>query len=71
MAVQQIAREYAGRMLTIKINVDDKPEIAGRYDVSGIPTLMLFWQGQPVMRLVGAQPAAEIRRAIKEHWPAD
>ena len=69
-AVQQIAKEYSGRMMTIKINVDEKPEIAQKYQISSIPTLMLFWNGEPVMRLLGAQPAAQIRRELEAHWPA-
>ena len=69
-AVQQIAREYAGRMTTIKVNVDEKPHLAGRYQISSIPTIMLFWQGQPIMRIQGAHPAEQIRRQIEAHWPA-
>ena len=68
-AVEQVAREFSGRMITIKINVDQKQDIAMRYQISSIPTLMMFWKGQPVMRLVGAQPAEQIRRQIEAHWP--
>jgi len=68
-AVEEIAREYSGRMTTIKINVDEKPQIAQQYQISSIPTLMLFWQGQPVMQLVGSRPAAQIRQELQAHWP--
>ena len=67
--VQQIAREYSDRMATIKINVDEKPDIAQRYQISSIPTLMLFWRGEPVMRLLGAQPVEQIRRQLEASWP--
>ena len=69
-AIQQVARELSGRMITIKINVDEKQDIAMRYQISSIPTIMLFWKDQPHMRLVGAQPAEQIRRQIEAHWPA-
>ena len=68
-AVQQVSRDLSDRMITIKINVDQKQDIAMRYQISSIPTMMLFWQGESVMRLVGAQPADQIRRQIEAHWP--
>ncbi len=68
--VERIAREYKGRLLTVKINVDLKPGVATRYEVEAIPTIMLFWKGEPVMRLQGAQPYAAIRQALVAHWPA-
>ena len=68
-AVERLAREYSGRLLTVKINVDRKPEIAGRYAVSSIPTIMMFWRGEPVMRLQGAQPYEAIRRQIEASLP--
>ncbi|MBN1837994.1 MAG: thioredoxin, partial [Spirochaetales bacterium] len=54
--VERLAREYSGRLLTVKVNVDRKPEIAGRYQISAIPTIIMFWRGEPVLRLQGAQP---------------
>jgi thioredoxin 1 len=68
--VERIAREYKGRLLAVKINVDRKPGVATRYEVEAIPTIMLFWKGEPVMRLQGAQPYAAIRQALEAHWPA-
>ena len=68
-AVERIACEYAGRLLAVKINVDRKPGVAARYDVQAIPTIMLFWKGEPVMRLQGAQPFEAIRGALEAHWP--
>jgi len=67
--VERLAREYSGRLLTVKINVDQKPEIAGRYAVSSIPTIMMFWRGEPVMRLQGAQPYNAIRQHIEGSLP--
>ncbi len=68
-AVERLAREYRGRLLTVKINVDRKPGVAARYEVEAIPTIMLFWKGEPVMRLQGARPQEEIRSALEAHWP--
>jgi thioredoxin len=68
-SVERIAREWAGRLLTVKVNVDRRPAIAQRYDVQGIPTLVLFWKGAELMRLTGAYPYEEITRAIEESWP--
>jgi thioredoxin len=70
-AVERVAREYKGRLLAVKINVDRKPGVAARYEVEAIPTIMLFWKGEPVMRLQGAQPFQAIRAALEAHWPRD
>ena len=68
--IERIAGEYKGRLLAVKIDVDRKPGVAKRYEVEAIPTIMLFWKGEPVMRLQGAQPYAAIRQALEAHWPA-
>ena len=53
--VDAVAEEYAGRAKVVKLNVDDRPDIAGRYGIQSIPTLVLFKGGQPVDRLMGGQ----------------
>ncbi|RLD09378.1 thioredoxin [candidate division KSB1 bacterium] len=63
-AVQQIAREYKGRLLTVKVNVDEKPHVAAQYQIQSIPTIMLFKNGQPIMRLTGAYPYGAIKAEI-------
>jgi thioredoxin len=68
-SIERIARESAGRLLTVKVNVDRSPEPARLLEVQGIPTIMLFWKGEPRMRLTGAYPYEEILRAIAENWP--
>jgi len=55
-AVEHAAVELAGRLKVLKINVDDAPLLASRYDIQGIPTLLLFRSGQPAARQVGALP---------------
>ncbi len=69
-AVQRIAKEYAGRLITVKINVDKKQDIAAHYQIQSIPTIMLFFKGKALMRLQGALPYESIRQNIEANWPA-
>jgi thioredoxin 1 len=52
--LDEIAREWAGKLIVAKINVDDHPDIAGRHNVRSIPTLLVFDQGTLVKTIVGA-----------------
>jgi len=57
--LEQLAGEFAGRIKFAKLNVDEAPEIAGRYDITGVPTLLLFRNGEPIDSVVGmASPQA-------------
>jgi thioredoxin len=67
--IERLARDYTGRLLTVKVNVDRRPQVAERYEVQAIPTIMLFWQGEPVMRLLGAQAYESIKREIEKFLP--
>jgi len=58
--VDAVAEEFAGRAKVVKLNVDDSPDIAGRYGVQSIPTLIVFKGGQPVDRLVGGQNTKQV-----------
>jgi len=53
--LEEIAGEQAGKVKVVKLNVDEEPEIARRYDVMSIPTLIIFNEGQPAKRVVGAK----------------
>ena len=64
--VERLAKEYKGRLLTVKINVDEKQHVAQQYQISSIPTIMLFKQGQPVMRLTGAYPYESMKAEIDQ-----
>jgi thioredoxin 1 len=68
-AILRLARENLGRILTVKVNVDRKPQVAQVYEIQGIPTIMLFWKGEPRMRLTGAYPYEAILQNIQENWP--
>ncbi len=67
-AVDAVAAEYAGKAKVLKLNVDEAPEIAGRYNVMSIPTLMIFKDGQKVGELVGGQNTKQtIGAALAQH----
>jgi thioredoxin 2 len=63
--VDELATEFAGRIRVVKMNVDDNPATASRFDVRGIPALILFRAGREAGRQVGAQPKSELRRWIE------
>ncbi|UBV44880.1 thioredoxin TrxC (plasmid) [Deinococcus taeanensis] len=58
--LEEIARERAGHVRVVKVNVDENPQVPGRYQVQGIPTLLLFRNGQLAGRQVGALPKAAL-----------
>ncbi|MGH8056400.1 MAG: thioredoxin [Candidatus Entotheonellia bacterium] len=63
--VEQLAGEYEGRMKVMKLDVDDNPQTATTYGVQSIPTLLLFKDGRPAERIVGAVPKALLVDKIK------
>jgi thioredoxin 2 len=67
--VERVARSMPGRLKVVKLNTDEAPDIAGRYEVQGIPLLVLITEDREVDRLVGAVPEAQLRRWVDEHVP--
>ena len=65
--VDQIADEYAGKIRVGKLDADAHPEVLMRYNVMGIPTLILFKNGQPVERVTGYQPKDRITSKLVPH----
>ena len=63
--LEQLAREYAGRVKIAKLNVDENPRIASRYSIRSIPTMLLFNRGEMVNSMVGALPKQEIERHLR------
>lgn len=59
-ALEEIAAEYNGKLTVAKLNIDDSPETPGRYGVRGIPTLMIFRDGELVATKVGAAPKGQL-----------
>ncbi|MDX1612343.1 MAG: thioredoxin [Candidatus Thermoplasmatota archaeon] len=64
--LEEIASEMAGSLTVAKLNVDDHPEVAQRYQVQGIPTMILVKDGQVVDRAVGALPKAQLVQRIEQ-----
>ena len=65
--VAEIASDYTGKLKVMKLNVDEAMNSAGRYRVQGIPTLLLFKNGQVVEQIVGAVPKDQITKAVDRH----
>lgn len=63
--IDQLATELAGRVRVVKLNVDDNPRTAARFDLRSIPTLLVLKGGREVDRLVGVQPKQEIARRLE------
>jgi thioredoxin 1 len=64
--VEEIARDYAGRLKVLKMNVDDNPRTPSRYGVRGIPNLIIFQAGQVKEQIVGAVPKAQLVKAVEQ-----
>lgn len=62
--VDELAAEYAGKLRVRKLNTDENPEIAGRYQIMSIPTILFFKNGQAVEKLVGARPKRQFKEVI-------
>ena len=63
--LEQLAVQYAGKLRVIKLDVDRNPAVAQQFRVQGIPTLILFRQGQPVWRQAGVVPLPQLTRAVE------
>ncbi len=70
-ALERLAKEYKGKLMVIKINTDQKPNIAGQYQIQSIPTIMRFRKGDPVMRLVGVLPYESIKQEVDKRLNAN
>ncbi len=65
-ALDEIAKEYEGKLTVAKVNIDENPETPGRYGVRGIPTLMIFSGGEHIATRVGAAPKGQIAAWIDQ-----
>lgn len=63
--VEDLAQEFEGRLKVAKVDVDENPDLAIRYNIMSIPTLGLFKGGELVKRIIGYMPKAELKRQIE------
>ena len=59
-ALEELSKEYDGKLTIAKVNIDDNPQTPGKYGVRGIPTLMIFKNGQVAATKVGALPKSKL-----------
>ncbi|UCE79530.1 MAG: thioredoxin [Nitrospiraceae bacterium] len=62
--VEELSKEYSGKVKIMKLNTDENPDIASKYKIMGIPTLMFFKDGQRVDQVVGAVPKPQLKAKI-------
>ena len=65
--VAEIALAYAGKLKVVKLNVDENVNSAGRFNIRGIPTLLIFKGGQVAEQIVGAVPKDQISKVVDKH----
>jgi thioredoxin 1 len=69
-ALEDIANELGDKVTIAKLNIDENPDIPGRYGVRGIPTMLLFKGGQPIAQKVGAAPRSQIQQWLESNLDA-
>ena len=62
--VEELAKEYDGKVNFVKLNTDDNPIIASRYSIRSIPTLLVFKGGEPGGQIIGFRPKSDLRRRL-------
>ena len=64
--IDDLAREFDGKVKFVKVNVDENGEIADRYQIQAIPTLIIFTNGQQANRMVGVAPKGKYQALVRE-----
>jgi thioredoxin 2 len=70
-SLERLAHAHAGKLKVVKLNVDEAPDIGARYEVQGIPLLVLLRKGKELDRLVGAAPERQIESWLRRHVDVD
>ncbi|NLX90760.1 MAG: thioredoxin [Firmicutes bacterium] len=65
--LEEVAKDYQGKLKVVKVNVDDNSETASRYGIMSIPTMMLFKNGKPVETIVGFRKKEELSDIIDKN----
>jgi len=63
--IEEIAKDYQGKLKVAKLNVDEEREIALKYSIRSIPTLILFKEGKPAEQIIGALPKSALKSKIE------
>jgi len=62
--VDELAKEYEGKVVFAKVDVDQSPKTASKYRIMSIPALIIFKKGEPVSHMIGFKPKAELKRSL-------
>ncbi|MGB0911408.1 MAG: thioredoxin [Nitrospirales bacterium] len=62
--VEELAQEYQGKLKVMKLNTDEVPEVAGKFQIMSIPTILFFKGGEPVEKIVGARSKQQFKQVI-------
>jgi len=65
--LEQLAKEHAGRLKVVKVNVDENPALSQRFDARSIPTMLILKDGQVVDRVVGAMPKPQLESRLSPY----
>ena len=64
--VEELSEEYDGKVKFVKLNTDENPQVAGKYGIRSIPTLLVFKGGEPVGQIVGFRPKSDLEKRLQE-----
>jgi len=62
--LDELAEEYSGRASIARVDIDQSPKIAARYNIMSIPTMLIFKEGKPFSNTVGYRPKEELKRSL-------
>jgi thioredoxin 1 len=66
-ALEEISNDLGDKVTVAKLNIDENPDVPARYGVRGIPTMLLFKDGQPIAQKVGAAPRSQIQQWLESN----
>lgn len=64
--IEELAKEYEGKVVVGKMNVDENPQVSGQFGIMSIPTVMIFKNGKPGKPMIGAQGKESYKKVINE-----
>jgi thioredoxin 1 len=64
--LEELEKEYSGKIDFAKVNVDENGPLAARYGIAAIPTMLIFKGGQPVQQILGYKPKKELKKVLDE-----